>query len=509
MISNFVKDGYPIDLPAVLNMSSDAFIIIDRDRKLVFHYLKDGASNLFVTPPMQVGQSLMQMVNPGVANLVAWIIDQITISRLPYQSEVEYNDDGGRMVYLSMRYLPVFIPDKEFFFIYILIRDISPQKIFEKRLITEAKNIGTLVEKANAMVIGLDARGYITDWNEHCSRVTGYTKNEVYAQKISLLLLPDDQKDLFRELPEKIMQNHLITNQEIIIRRKDGQRLTILLNGTPRANASGEIVGTILVGQDVTELMKYRQSLEDTVQERTGELLRALKKEREVVEMKNRFVAIASHEFRTPLSTIQAAAHFIRQSKMGVNNREVNSRLDTIDKQVQHMTSLLDDVLLYGKSDAGKIQLFFTEIKLSEFLNKTVAEVEQAARHTHCVEKDFQTLPDGITSDEKLLRSILTNLLSNAIKFSPGKKRVYLNAGYDRNCLTLSVRDEGMGISPHDRSRIFETFLRGYAATPIEGTGLGLSIVKKAIELLNGHIAVESTLDKGSLFVIKIPDQVK
>ena len=173
------------------------------------------------------------------------------------------------------------------------------------------------------------------------------------------------------------------------------------------------------------------------------------------------------------------------------------------------MTSLLDDVLLYGKADAGKIQLFLTRINLIAFMSQVIAQIEESTGRTHVVHKSFKALPDEICTDEKLLRSILTNLLSNAIKYSPGKKWISIYASYSNNCLTVSIRDEGIGISPNDRNKIFEPFLRGKDSAHIEGTGLGLSIVKKAIELLNGHIDVESKLNMGSLFTVTIPDQIK
>ena len=508
MINTVVDDGHTIDLPTLLDMSSDVFAIIDHDRKIVFHHLKNQYP-IFMEPLVQKGHSLLNVVNPQLVDLVARIIDQIQMSKLPYQSETEYRSDIGRMIYLFIKCFPVFIPGKDQFYIYIMVYDISPQKVFEKKLITEAKNIKILVEEANAMVIGLDARGYITDWNAHCKKITGFTRNEAYTQKFSSLLLPADQKALFRMLPDRIISNQMISNQEIVIQRKDGQRLTILFNGTPRVNTLGEIVGAIFIGQDVTELMEYRKSLEDTVRERTEELLRALKKEREVVEMKNRFVSIASHEFRTPLSTIQAASHFIKQRKNKISRNEVDNRLNVIEEQVRHMTSLLDDVLLYGKADAGKIQLFLTRINLIAFMSQVIAQIEESTGRTHVVHKSFKALPDEICTDEKLLRSILTNLLSNAIKYSPGKKWISIYASYSNNCLTVSIRDEGIGISPNDRNKIFEPFLRGKDSAHIEGTGLGLSIVKKAIELLNGHIDVESKLNMGSLFTVTIPDQIK
>ena len=136
------------------------------------------------------------------------------------------------------------------------------------------------------------------------------------------------------------------------------------MSATPQLTTTGQAVGITFVGQDITELIEYRRSLEEKIEERTVELRLALQKEKELVEMKCRFVSIASHEFRTPLSSIQFAANFVKQYHHRIKNEKDIRKLDNIVEQVEHMTTLLDDVLTYGKNEAGKINLITSKINL-------------------------------------------------------------------------------------------------------------------------------------------------
>ncbi len=301
--------------------------------------------------------------------------------------------------------------------------------------------------------------------------------------------------------------NHeLVRNYEIPVRTKSGRTLIFMLTGTPRTSTTGDIIGIVFVGQDVTELTEYRRSLEIKVEERTRELQRALKKEKEAVEMKSRFVSIASHEFRTPLSSIQFSADFIKKYNERITKEELSKRLDNIEKQAQHMTYLLDDVLTYGKSEAGKIQLVISTIVLRDFLNGIVEEVGHSTKNTHTIKADFIGIPDRITTDEKLLRNVLINLLTNAIKFSPGRQHVYLTTDGREDQLLFSVRDDGIGIPEDEVDTIFEPFVRGKGVAAIQGTGLGLSIVKRAVELLKGTIQASSQTGSGTTFTVTVPN---
>jgi signal transduction histidine kinase len=221
--------------------------------------------------------------------------------------------------------------------------------------------------------------------------------------------------------------------------------------------------------------------------------------------MKTRFVAVASHEFRTPLSSIHFATNFLKHYGNRIDESERVRKLDNILLQLDQMTSLLNDVLAYGKNDSGAIDLMLTNVDLRIFLEKLAEDVARSWGNTHKVVIALDGSPDRIETDERLLRSIVANLLTNAMKFSPDREAVYITIKAMENDLHIDVRDDGFGIPKDELDRVFEPFLRGKAAVSIAGTGLGLSITKKAVELLGGRISVESEVSRGSTFRVCIP----
>jgi PAS domain S-box-containing protein len=353
--------------------------------------------------------------------------------------------------------------------------------------------------------VSTDSRGYITNWNDHCCTITGYEKNEVFAKKMVDVVIHPDHRSSFTDLLTRLLSAELVQNYELPVITKQNKRLTFLMSATPQLTTTGQAIGITFVGQDVTELIEYRRSLEEKIEERTIELRLALQKEKESLEMKSRFVAMASHEFRTPLSSIHFAADFLKQYNHRIEKPERDQKLDNIIGQVRHMTSLLDDVLNYGKSEAGKINLITSTINFQEFVIRLTEDVGHSTKNTHKILTELNDTPLELKTDEKLLRSILSNLLTNAIKFSPGKDQVHLRIQGIGRELQIQVSDEGLGIHGDEMERIFEPFLRGREVSAIPGTGLGLSITKKAVELLRGTIKIESKQDEGTTFTVVLP----
>ncbi|MBL7872128.1 MAG: PAS domain-containing sensor histidine kinase [Cyclobacteriaceae bacterium] len=483
----------------------EALIVTDSNgRVLFFNEAARTLSKDILEKPIQEGDDFIRLVSPDRKEIVREIIQTIKLSKQAEKSVAQYTNLQGTTLHLECNYVPLTDVHNEVAFIHTFIRDITPQKIFEMKLTTQSANIGNLIDKANAIIIGVDTSGYITEWNLYCSKVTGFEKDEVYAQKFSDILLTKEEL-YFDDLLNKVLLNESVINYEMPVRTKSKKKAIFLLNGTHRTTPTLEVTGVLFVGQDITELSHYRASLEKKVQERTKELQQALRKEKEVVEMKTRFVSIASHEFRTPLSSIEYAVNAIRNPTQAGDENERAIRLSSIDKQIKHMMALLDDVLTYDKSEAGKIQLIITDISLTEFLNTVIEDVCHNTKDTHKINYEVEQLPEKIATDEKLLRNVLINLLTNAIKFSPGKPEIHLTVTNEGNQLQMTIRDEGIGIPENELNRIFEAFVRGKNTAAIQGTGLGLSIVKKAIELLGGQIQVKSQLNKGTIFTVTIP----
>jgi len=233
------------------------------------------------------------------------------------------------------------------------------------------------------------------------------------------------------------------------------------------------------------------------------ELTKALSKEKELSDLKSRFVSMASHEFRTPLSTILSSASLVGKYTESEEQEKRNKHIHRIKSSVNNLTSLLNEFLSIGKIEDGKIRTNNIEFNLKEMIASLCTEMEAIAKpgqHIHF----SHTGDELIFSDPTLFRNVVTNLLSNAIKFSPEGCMIEVDTQLTHDGIILMVRDHGLGISKLDQEHLFERFFRGTNVTNIQGTGLGLHIVGKYIEIMDGKIEFESELEKGTTFIITL-----
>jgi len=495
-------------LKDILDNVTDSIIIIDADGKIVL-YNKEALriQKSLSETPIHIGESFTELVSEERKNVVTEIIKTLKRQKRAIRNFAEYNTPFGTSVFLEVNFVPMFGPGKELRYVNIISQDITSRKIFEKKAKAAAADVSNLLEHAHAIIFSVDSLGYIVDWNNHSAQLTGFSKEEVLSQKVSDVLIPEVNLSLFADLMASVMKNDSVKDFEIPICTKNGQEIIVMLSATPRTNANAQVIGATLIGQDVTELNTYRRSMEKQVKNKTDAFEQVLKKEKEVVEMKSRFVSIASHEFKSPLSSIDFAANFIKQNAATIGKKKLNEKVEVIEKHVSYMSNLLEDVLNYSKNEAGKIRIIPSEIYLDSFIKSSVEEVACLCKHSHHICVSTNVLGIWVT-DEKLLRNIIINLLTNAVKFSPGREEVSLNVLDEGEFITFEVSDEGIGIPEHEMKTIFMPFIRGRATDDIQGTGLGLSIVKKAVELLDGSIEVESALGKGTTFKVTIPRQL-
>jgi len=384
-------------------------------------------------------------------------------------------------------------------------RDIGPQKAYENKITSIAKELSVLIETSNVPIFGLDQNGYINEWNDVTAEVMRYSKAEAYGKKWIDEFVDKLYSDTVEQLFTRVLHGHSLTNFELPVITKSDESIILLLSASPRYDAQDQIKGIIIVAQNITELIDYRKGLEKMVQDRTRELNDALQKEKELADLKTKFVSMASHEFRTPLSTISLATGFIRRYKAKITPEEIDKKLDDIVRQIEHMNYLLEDVLTVGKAESGKVQVNVAPIEIPAFFEKIVNEVYESTGKTHHIRMTLGGEQKMISSDPRMIRIILVNLLTNAIKFSPGKDIVWVTVSCATNTLQLKVKDDGLGIPDEDREKLFHSFHRASNAGAIQGTGLGLSIVRKTVDLLDGVIQVESKLNEGTTFTISIP----
>ena len=246
-------------------------------------------------------------------------------------------------------------------------------------------------------------------------------------------------------------------------------------------------------------LFMQRKRVEDEV--RTE-----LKKEKELSELKSRFISMASHEFRTPLCTILSSADLLELYGKKWSEDKKTEHLQRIQSAVERMSQLLDDVLLIGKAEAGKLEFQPAPMNLDKFCTDLVEELQQgksSSQHTITfVKRGHYTTS---LMDEKLLRHILSNLISNAIKYSLPSSNIYFEVNCQEEEAIFIIKDSGIGIPKEDQQRLFESFHRAKNVGTIPGTGLGLAIVKKSLDLHNGKITVDSNVGGGTTFIVRLP----
>jgi PAS domain S-box-containing protein len=492
-------------LKDILDNLTDSIVILDPGGQIVmFNNEALRIQKSVSEKPLLIGEYLTNLVEPEHRENLRQILRTMKRQKKRVKNFVDHQTPFGSSVFLEINFIPVLGRKKELRYINIVTQDITSRKIFESKAKASSADRRNLLDTANAVIFSVDSCGYIVEWNSHCTTVTGFEKREILSKKLRDTLLQEYHTAVFDDLMENLLKNEAVNSFEFSIRSKTGSELVVALSATPRTNAHGKVIGATFVGHDITELTAYRRSMEKLVQAKTANLQDVLSKEKEAVEMKNRFVSIASHEFRTPLSSIDYAASFIKRNASTIGSKKLNEKVKVIEKHVSYMSHLLEDVLNFSQNEAGKIRIMPSTICLETFVRGAVEEVMCSTKHSHhiCV----STGPLGaLFTDEKLLRNIVINLLTNAVKFSPGKEEVSLNVLDHTTHISIEVRDEGIGIPEEEVPLIFQPFIRGKAAERIQGTGLGLSIVKKAVELLDGTIEVQSKAGEGSVFKVTIP----
>jgi signal transduction histidine kinase len=259
------------------------------------------------------------------------------------------------------------------------------------------------------------------------------------------------------------------------------------------------------------ELQQLNIQLEQKVMERTselkaahGELTKALEKEKKLGELKSRFVSMASHEFKTPLTSILSSAVLIERYTETTQQEKRKKHIERIKSSVNNLTNILNDFLSLEKIESGGIKSNSDKINLDSFVAEILEETAPLLKPGQYIHYEHHGALE-LFIDQHHLKNILINLISNAIKYSNAGQRIGLKINYQNQLLNIEVTDQGIGIPEDDKEHMFEHFFRAANATNIQGTGLGLNIVKRYLDWMKGSIDFESQLGKGSTFKVKIP----
>lgn len=253
--------------------------------------------------------------------------------------------------------------------------------------------------------------------------------------------------------------------------------------------------------QKVELRTRQLQNTMEELESSKDDLTKALSKEKDLSDLKSRFVSMASHEFRTPLSTILSSASLVAKYTEAEEQDKRDKHVQRIKSSVNNLTNLLNEFLSIGKIEDGKVIANNTDFNVKELISGLCIEMEalvNPGQKIICLHQGQET----VFLDPTLLRNIITNLLSNAIKFSPADSAIEVLSTVADKEIRIQVKDNGMGISKEDQEHLFERFFRGSNVVNIQGTGLGLHIVGKYIEIMNGQMDFKSELEKGSEFIV-------
>jgi len=324
---------------------------------------------------------------------------------------------------------------------------------------------------------------------------------------------------------KKTQQAHIIgTGREVKAQRKDGvafpARLAVSeVKYQDKILFAGVVHDLSFEKKAEEEQQLYTSKLEAIVEERTGflknivktleqakdEVYNSLLKEKEVNQLKIQFVSVASHEFRTPLSSIQLSASLIEQYHDKLNREKVLYHLNKIKSSVNYITAILNDFLSVERIESGKLQPELKEVDLKKLMDETVMQMSLQAKPGQKISYVQNGLTDKVTLDDNLLKHCIFNLMSNAIKYSGEDGVIEVITSKNEDHCSITVKDNGIGIPAADQVHLFEPFFRAGNIGTIQGTGLGLNIVKRYVDLMQGQIYFSSN-GHGTTFEIVLPN---
>jgi two-component system sensor kinase FixL len=340
----------------------------------------------------------------------------------------------------------------------------------------------------------IDPEGRVMSWNKGAEQIKGYTESEIIGQPISIFYTDEDNRlgEPGQNLQRALEQGRY---ESVGLRkRKDGSVFYADVVFTPIYDDKNTLKGFAKITRDISEQKKIEEDMMNT-----------LRREKDLNEMKSRFVTIASHEFKTPLSVILSSVSLIEKYPDTDQQDKRLKHIHRIKSNVNNLKQILDDFLSLEKLEVGIIRNRPEETDLVQLTREGIQDLENSLKAGQQIDLHVEGTPRLIPVDIQLLRNILNNLLSNAIKYSPESSTVDCTLSYQRAMVEIQVRDRGIGIPAEEQVHLFERFFRASNSTGISGTGLGLSIVKRYLDLMGGQIHLSSIPGEGSTFTVMLP----
>jgi PAS domain S-box-containing protein len=401
--------------------------------------------------------------------------------------------------------------------------------------------MASLFANATEGIVLANRAGQIVLVNPYAEKMFGFEKEEMVGEPIEILLPQDirerhvHHRDSFHAHP---VNRNMGVGRDLFARRKDGSVFPVEVSLSHyMLNDEAFVIAFVIditvrkeheeiqrqqqaeLERVTSEIKKLNSELEQKVQDRTmmlretlaqlegskNELESALEREKELSDLKSRFVSTVSHEFRTPLAAVLSSAALLGKYTKTEDQEKRDKHVARIKEGVQHLNGMLEDLLSLGKLEEGLVMAQKDVVQCKAFMADFMSDIKEILKPGQQLEFAHTGI-DELYTDKRLMKNIMLNLISNAIKFSPDDGLIEISCANSPEQVVLSVKDSGIGISKEDQEHLFERFFRARNAANIQGTGLGLHIVSKYIELLNGKIELQSEENNGTTFTISIPN---
>jgi PAS domain S-box-containing protein len=408
-----------------------------------------------------------------------------------YRGELRGKRKNNSLIYLEISLTQLDNGD-----LLCLLKDISNKKTQEQEL----EKLGMVLEKTNSQVLMLNKNGNVEWANEGYYRNSGYTTEEVIGKNIQVIGRGELTSVSSRIEISKSLENGNPYRGEQYQYKKNGIGYWMYVDITPAKNSFQEIEGFVVVQNDISSIKEAERNI-----------LQTLDKERSLSNLKTQFIQLASHEFRTPLASIQSSIDILDLSFIQNTDPKdpLKKTFDRHHKRITHeirrMSDIMSNILLLGRFDAGKMVYNPIEADFLHFVNELIVEETYGNYSPRTVSHEIRGNPRKIEMDVSMMRYIFKNLLSNAFKYSINKPDPIMIVRFLEESIVIEIKDYGIGVPEAEAPNLFTSFFRCSNAEAIPGTGLGLVIVKQLTEMHQGKVSLTSTITKGSTFKLEFP----
>ncbi|HAX86108.1 MAG TPA: hypothetical protein DCY91_07510 [Cyanobacteria bacterium UBA11370] len=545
------KQGQILD--AILSASPHPFYILDRAGRFLY---ANRVSRLLMSKILQNAEQLELSDIVGktgqelgfTSEIIAFYegcIEKVLATNQPLTDEISYSVRGD-IRYYEYTFSPIYDNENRIDTVIVTSRDITERKQVQlaleqlneelvlkieqytqefnevnQRLETEIteryqleeslreteKQYCSVVETVQDVIFQTDATGLWIFLNPAWTTITGFSIADCIGKSFVDYVHPSDRQRHEQDFQTFIKERNDYFRQEICYLTQTGEERWFEVFSELMLDDEGVVIGTSGTLKDISDVYTQIHLREQA----EAQVYNAQATEKEFNALKSRFLGMISHEFRTPLTTILSSTGLLKRYHQKLTEEKKLIHLDRIQSSVEHMTQMLNDILLLGQTEPGKLEVHSAPLNLIKFCRKLVGNIQVKTDTKPTINFQTQFNPSlenqslEICLDEKILDPILTNLLSNAIKYSPSNSTVNFELIYQKQEVIFKIQDAGIGIPDEDQLRLFESFHRGNNVGTIPGTGLGLAIVKNLVDLQGGKITVESQVGVGTTVTVTLP----